>query len=192
MRIWLVAGLVATFGGAAQAEERRELGAHEHGHSKLSMAVEGTRVVMEVAAPGLDILGFEHPAETAEEKAAVEAGKAALADPLSLFVMPAAAGCRVVEAVVLLEQEEHEQEHEAEEHAGEAHEDHHDDDLHSEFAARYTLDCADPGALTDITFAWFDRFPNGKEVEVTLVTDKGQTSFEVERGDPPLAIGTAS
>lgn len=189
MRIWLAAGLVATFGGAAQAEERRELGAHEHGHSKLSMAVEGTRVVMEVAAPGLDILGFEHPAETAEEKAAVEAGKAALADPLSLFVMPAAAGCRVVEAAVLLEQEEHEGE--AEEHAGEAHEDHHEV-LHSEFAGRYTLDCADPGALADITFAWFDRFPNAKEVEVTLVTDKGQASFEVERGDPPLAIGTAS
>ena len=46
--------------------------------------------------------------------------------------------------------------------------------------------------MTDITFAWFDQFPNAKEVEVTLVTAKGQTSFEVKRGDPPLAIGTAS
>ena len=191
MRIWLAAGLVATFAGAAQAEERRELGAHEHGHSKLDMAVEGTRVVMEVAAPGLDILGFEHPAETAEEKAAVEAGKAALADPLSLFVMPAAAGCRVVEAAVLLEQEEQITKPRSMQARLTARM-HHDEELHSEFAGRYTLDCADPGALTDITFAWFDRFPNAKEVEVTLVTDKGQTSFEVERGDPPLAIGTAS
>ena len=53
-------------GATAQAAERRELGAHEHGHSKLNLAVEGTLVVMEIAAPGLDVLGFEHPAETAD------------------------------------------------------------------------------------------------------------------------------
>jgi Protein of unknown function (DUF2796) len=186
MREWLALGLMAALGGTAQAEERRELGAHEHGHSKLSLAIEGTRVAMEIEAPGLDVLGFEHPAETAEDKAAVEAGKAAMVDPLTLFVPPAAAGCRVVEATVLLEQEEHE----GEEHAGEA--EHADEELHNEFSGRYTLDCVDPGALTALTFAWFDRFPNAKEVEVTLVTAKGQTSFEVERGDPPLAIGTGS
>ena len=56
----------------------------------------------------------------------------------------------------------------------------------------YTLDCADPGALTNITFVWFDRFPNAKKVDVTLVTAKGQTSYEVKRGDPPLTIGAAS
>jgi ssDNA-binding Zn-finger/Zn-ribbon topoisomerase 1 len=191
MRGWLALGALAALLGAAQAAERRELGAHEHGHSKLNLAVEGRQVVMEIAAPGLDILGFEHPAESAGDKAAVEAGKAALADPLRLFVMPAAAGCRVVEAAVLLEQEEHE--HEADEPEGEAHAAaDHGAELHSEFAGRYTLDCADPGALSEITFAWFDRFPNAKEVEVTLVTAKGQTSLEAKRGDPPLAIGTAS
>ena len=191
MRGWLAIGLVAGFGGAVLAEERRELGAHEHGHSKLNLAVEGTQVVMEIAAPGLDVLGFEHPANSVEEKAAVEAGRVALADPLSLFVLPAAARCRVVETAVMLEQEE--QGHEGEEHAGEAHaDDDHGAELHSEFAGRYTLDCTDPGALTDITFAWFDRFPNAKEVAVTLLTAKGQASFEVERGDPPLAIGTGS
>ena len=191
MRGWLAMGLMAALGATAQAAERRELGAHEHGHSKLNLAVEGTLVVMEIAAPGLDVLGFEHPAETAADKAALDAAKAVLAQPLSLFVLPPAAGCRVVEAAVALEQEEHA--HESEEHEGEAHADgDHDVELHSEFAGRYTLDCADPSALTDITFAWFDQFPNAKEVEVTLVTAKGQTSFEVKRGDPPLAIGTAS
>ena len=134
MRAWLTIGLVATFGVTAQAAERRELGAHEHGHSKLNLAIEGTLVVMEIAAPGLDVLGFEHPAETAADKAALDAAKAVLAEPLSLFVLPAAAGCRVVEAAVALEQEEHA--HESEEHEGEAHADgDHDVELHSEFAA---------------------------------------------------------
>jgi hypothetical protein len=192
MRGWLVVGVMMAVAASVQATERRELGAHEHGHSKLNLAVEGTRVAMEIAAPGLDVLGFEHPPETEAEKAAVEAGKAALAEPLALFVLPQAAGCRVIEAAVVLEQEE--AGHAGEEHAGEAAhaEEGHGEELHSEFGGRYMLDCADPGALTDITFAWFDRFPNAKEVEVTLVTAKGQTSFEVERGDPPLAIGTGS
>ena len=175
---------MATFGATANAAERRELSAHEHGHSKLNLAVEGTRVAMEIAAPGLDVLGFEHPAATGEEKAAVETGKATLGEPLGLFVLPVAAGCRVVEAAVELLQEEHE---------GEEHAENGDDAaLHNEFHGSYTLDCADPGALTSITFAWFDRFPNAKEVEVTLVSAKGQTSYEVERGDPPLAIGVTS
>jgi hypothetical protein len=107
-----------------------------------------------------------------------------------LFVLPAAAGCTVIEAAVELEQEEHD--HDEAEAEGEAHAHEDEEELHSEFSGRYTLACADPAALSEIAFAWFDRFPNAKEVEVTLVTAKGQTSFEVERGDPPLAIGTAS
>jgi Protein of unknown function (DUF2796) len=185
----LLAVVVATaFGAAVQAEEqeRRELGAHEHGHAKLNLAVEGSQVVMEVEAPGLDVLGFEHPAASAEEKAAVERGKAALSEPLGLFVPPAAAGCRVTEsAVELLQEEEHEGEgHAAGEAGGE--------ELHNEFRGRYTLECDAPGALTSVAFAWFDRFPNAKEVEVTLVTAQGQTSYEVERGDPPLTIEATS
>ena len=192
MRTLTALGVLIAATAVAHATERRQLGAHEHGHSKLNIAVEGTSVVMEVAAPGLDVLGFEHPPETEADKAAVAAGTAALADPLSLFVLPAAAGCQVTEAVVELAQEEHD--HDEAEAAGEAHahEHDHEEELHSEFSGRYTLACADPAALTEIAFAWFDRFPNAKEVEVTLVTAKGQTSFEVERGDPPLAIGTAS
>ena len=192
MRTLTALGVLIAATAVAHATERRQLGAHEHGHSKLNIAVEGTTVVMEVAAPGLDVLGFEHPAETEADKAAVAAGTAALADPLSLFVLPAAAGCQVTEAVVELAQEEHD--HDEAEAAGEAHahEHDHEEELHSEFSGRYTLACADPAALTEIAFAWFDRFPNAKEVAVTLVTAKGQTSFEVERGDPPLAIGTTS
>ena len=192
MRTLTALGVLIAATAVAHATERRQLGAHEHGHSKLNIAVEGTSVVMEVAAPGLDVLGFEHPPETEADKAAVAAGTAALADPLSLFVLPAAAGCQVTEAAVELAQEEHD--HDEAEAAGEAHahEHDHEEELHSEFSGRYTLACADPAALTEIAFAWFDRFPNAKEVAVTLVTAKGQTSFEVERGDPPLAIGTAS
>ena len=46
---------------------------------------------MELVAPGMDIVGFEHVASTDEQKAAVEKAKAKLTDVLSVFKLPAAA-----------------------------------------------------------------------------------------------------
>lgn len=187
MRTWMAGGLLAALALTAHAEERRELGAHEHGHAKLNLAVDGTRLALEIEAPGMDVLGFEHPAESDQDKAAVEAAKATLADPLALFVPSAAAGCRVVEASVTLLQEEHEHEDEGAEGTG-----HHDEALHSEFRGQYALECSDPDALARLTFNWFDRFPNAQAVQVTMLDGRGQSSWEVERGDPPLAIGAGS
>ena len=187
MRTWLAGGLLAALAWTAHAEERRELGAHEHGHAKLNVAIDGSALALEIEAPGMDVLGFEHPAESEQDKAAVAAAKATLADPLALFVPSAAAGCRVVEATVTLLQEEHEHEEEAEAGAG-----HHDEPLHSEFRGQYALECSDPGALAQLGFAWFDRFPNAQAVKVTMLDARGQSSWEVERGDPPLAIGAGS
>ena len=61
---WLPAGVAL-----ADEAERRELGAHEHGHLVLNIAIEGDRIEMELMAPGVDIVGFEHAAETDEHKA---------------------------------------------------------------------------------------------------------------------------
>jgi hypothetical protein len=180
----LAGALAAT---VAAAGDRRELGAHEHGHSTLAIAVEGTRVAMELAAPGADIVGFEHTASTDEQKAAIEQAKAALADPLALFAPPAAAGCRVATAAVELETGEHHRDEHAE---GAAHGEaaHAEGEGHAEFHAEYTLDCADPVELGSITFAFFERFPGAEEVAVTLLTDRGQTSYEVTRAAPRLML----
>jgi hypothetical protein len=180
-----LAGALATT--AAVAEERRELGVHEHGHSTLAIAVEGTRVAMELTAPGVDIVGFEHGASTDEEKAAMEQAKVALADPLTLFTPPSSAHCRAAEAVVELESEEgHEEEHAEGDAHGEAA--HAEGEGHAEFHAEYTLDCADPVELGSITFAYFERFPGAEKVAVTLLTEHGQASYEVTRAVPRLVL----
>jgi hypothetical protein len=175
-------GLIVMLGaGMATAAERRELGAHQHGHSILAIALEGTRMTMELAAPGADIVGFEHAAGTDEQKAAVEQAKAALADPLSLFVPSSAAGCRVAEAAVELETD-HAEEHTAQGHAE------NEAAGHAEFHAAYALDCADPAELVSITFAFFERFPAAEEVEVTLLTERGQAVYEITRAAPRLVL----
>ena len=50
------------------------------------------------------------------------------------------------------------------------------------------LECADTSAVSLITFAYFDRFPNALELEVQLVTDKAAGAFEVTRDAPTLDL----
>ena len=93
----------------AKAEDRRQLDSHEHGVGALNIAFDGNTVAMEFHAPGADIVGFEHDADSAEDRAAIDAAVATLARPLDLFVLSAAAACTVVQASAGLESEdEHE------------------------------------------------------------------------------------
>lgn len=170
----------------ASAEERREVGAHEHGHGSLNIAIEGNRVAMELEVPGHDIVGFEHAAKTEEQKAAVTKAKSQLSAPLKLFRFPAAAGCAVREAKVELEGEEHDHEHADE--ASHKHDDHDDDHQHSEFHAEYSLECGTIANVTTIEFRYFSLFKGAEELEVSVISPKGQSKFEVERENPRLEL----
>jgi hypothetical protein len=153
---------------------------------------------MELMAPGMDIVGFEHAPETDEHKAAVAQAEAILRDPLALFVLPGDAGCAIETAAVELEAEdEHEGEH-GEEHAEEenaeegAHEEphaeHEGDASHTEFHAEYAITCDSPDDLGTIEFVFFERFPGAEEIEVTVITESGQTRYEVERDAPRIDL----
>ncbi len=170
---------------SALAQGTRALDAHEHGTSALDIAVEGNRVAMALAAPGSDIVGFEYEAATAEDRAALDAGIVALSAPLSLFELPDAAGCTVISVRAgLVDEQEHDHEHGHEEdHAAE-----NAGGGHTEFQARYMIDCADPAAIDRIGFAFFDRFPNARQVKVQLITDAGATRFDVTREAPVLDL----
>lgn len=177
----------------ALAEETRQLDAHEHGVGALNIAVDGTTLAMEFHAPGADIVGFEHAANSQEDRAAVDAAVATLAAPLDLFVLPAGAECSVTQASAELESEEDHEDHAADEdhedHAEhDEHEDHADETGHTEFHAEYTLYCANPEALTEIAFTYFDTFENARELEVQVITASGAQAFEVERDAPVLDL----
>ena len=243
MKTFTCATVLALTAPLALAEEARQLDAHEHGVGQLDMAVEGNRIAVELHAPGADIVGFEYAATSAEDRAKIDAAVATLTRPLDLFVLPAAAGCSVVQASAELESEaehddhaehkhddhddeehaEHEHDdHDDEDHAEHEHDDHDDEDHaehkhddhddeehaehkhddhddeehaeheeeagHTEFHAAYMLECADTSAVSLITFAYFDRFPNALELEVQLVTDKAAGAFEVTRDAPTLDL----
>ncbi|MBY6042425.1 zinc uptake protein ZrgA [Phaeobacter italicus] len=136
--------LIALLAAApALAEESRQLGTHEHGVGLLNMAIDGDVLAIELNVPGADIVGFEHAATAEADRAAVERALAVLADPANLIALPAAAACRMDEAVAHLlgdteaASDEHaahdDHAHANHDHASDGHDDH-DHDSHDHAA----------------------------------------------------------
>jgi hypothetical protein len=161
--------------------QHRELGAHEHGRGTLNVALEGARLSMEFEAPGADIVGFEHPAKTRQQKAAVEKAKKQLSAPQSLFQLPPSAGCVLQEAKVTLESEDHD-------HAAKPGSAGHDADEHSAFNAQYAFDCKAPANITAIEFGYFRVFGAAQKLDVNVVTAKGQTKLDATRAKPRIDL----
>ena len=178
------------------AEEKRELDSHEHGVGELNIAIDSNTVAMELHAPGADIVGFEYAAESAEDQATIDAAVSTLAQPLDLFIMPAAAECSVTQASAELEIEEGDEHHdEHHDNDDEGHADDHGDEnehvdsgSHTEFYAAYTLTCGNLSALSQIQFAYFDAFENARTLEVQIISASGAQAFEVERENPTLDL----
>lgn len=174
--------ILASSPALADETEHRQLGPHVHGQGTLDIAVEGNKIEMELIAPGMDIVGFEHVATTDDQKAAVEKAKAKLADVLNVFKLPPAAKCKTEAANVESRKETH--------HPGE--EDHDDEKpgepQHSEFHATYTITCEAPESVTGMETAYFTDFAGGQLLNVNVTTPKGQTQAQMTREKPMLDL----
>lgn len=85
--------------------------------------------------------------------------------------------------------DDHDHDHDEEKHAD--HDDHDHDAAeasHTEFHAEYTMTCTNPAAIEQVTFAYFDAFPNALELEIQVVSQAGAQKFEVERDAPVLDL----
>ena len=179
---------IAALPAAAAAQETRALSAHAHGLTVIELAVEDGAVVVNLDAPGADVVGFEYAPETDADRAAVDAALGRLADPAAVLALPDAAGCVLEDVSVELVRAE------AGDHAGhDDHEDHagdHGQDkdeaggAHSAFEAAYAFDCADAGVVTAVIFPYFETFEAAREIELRYVTDRGAGSATVRRDRP--------
>ena len=133
---WSLTAVGAVLIGSQAYAAERELDAHQHGHGYLNIAIEGSTLYIELETPGADIVGFEHPARSDDDKAAIEDAKGRLSDPIGLFGIPAEASCTLVEVSVEpvgyglgMDDDEHD---EHDEHGHDEHEEAHEDDDHDE------------------------------------------------------------
>ncbi|MDN3680001.1 DUF2796 domain-containing protein [Vibrio tapetis subsp. quintayensis] len=124
----------AILSGSAFADESfRQHDAHVHGVVEFNMAQEDNVLMVEISAPGADVVGFEHAPKTDEQKATLTQAELLLMQPNNIFMLPDAASCKVVHAHVsnTLENSKPSTDHEKSEdhaHAEHKHEEHHDHD----------------------------------------------------------------
>lgn len=163
--------------------------AHVHGVSTLLIAVEEDGMVLELTAPGDDLVGFEHAPVNQSQRDRVAKAIALLRGSDELFQLPAAAGCTAEEATLLDSLsgpvgEGVDQDHDHK-HGGEApaKTDHHDEptDEHGEFRLRYHYHCRSPEKLNGIDVNLFDLFPHLRAIVVNSVSARGQSSSRLDR-----------
>ncbi|TNY98210.1 zinc uptake protein ZrgA [Vibrio parahaemolyticus] len=190
----------------ATAEEYRQHSAHVHGHVEFNIAQDGSDLLLEITAPGADVVGFEHAPENAEQEKTLQHAVATLEDSNALFAINPQAQCEIeevhVEHTLGGQHEEHEHhDHEGHDHDEHAHHDHdkHDHDGHEghdhsehsdhgEFTVQYRFHCAQVGELSRIQTDWFNQFPSSESVNVNLFTDTTQSASSLTKSNTQIAI----
>ncbi|EHH1170803.1 zinc uptake protein ZrgA [Vibrio parahaemolyticus] len=190
----------------ATAEEYRQHSAHVHGHVEFNIAQDGSDLLLEITAPGADVVGFEHAPENAEQEKTLQHAVATLEDSNALFAINPQAQCEIEEVHVEHslggQHEEHEHhDHEGHDHDEHAHHDHdkheHDDHEghdhsehsdHGEFTVQYRFHCAQVGELSHIQTDWFNQFPSTESVNVNLFTDTTQSATSLTKSNTQIAI----
>ncbi|MEZ9981812.1 DUF2796 domain-containing protein [Vibrio cyclitrophicus] len=185
-------------------EEFRSHEAHVHGKVEVNIAQDGQELLVEVTAPGADVVGFEHAPKTAEQKALFEQAIAQLNKPEELFGFNNTSCTLKFKSVTNTLEGDHDDheghdhaehdhdDHEGHDHAEHDHDDHeghdhaehdHDDHEghdhseggHGEFTAEYHYQCSDIANLNTVNTQWFSKFSNTKSMTVNLLTDSVQT-----------------
>ncbi|WP_133149478.1 ZrgA family zinc uptake protein, partial [Vibrio splendidus] len=114
-------------------EEFRSHEAHVHGKVEVNIAQDGQELLVEVTAPGADVVGFEHAPETAEQKKVFEQAIAQLNKPEELFGFNNASCTLKFKSVTNTLEDDHD-DHAGHDHAEGEHDDHegHDHADHAE------------------------------------------------------------
>ncbi|WP_192889478.1 zinc uptake protein ZrgA [Vibrio bathopelagicus] len=171
-------------------EEFRSHEAHVHGKVEVNIAQDGQELLVEVTAPGADVVGFEHAPETAEQKKVFEQAIAQLNKPEELFSFNNASCTLKFKSVTNTLEDDHDDHeghdhaehdhdgHEGHDHAEHDHDDHeghdHSEGGHGEFTVEYHYQCSDIAKLDTVNTQWFSKFSNTKSMTVNLLTDSAQ------------------
>ncbi|MEL6374860.1 MAG: DUF2796 domain-containing protein [Pseudomonadota bacterium] len=191
---------------AVAGEGRTDLKAHEHGRGAFNLAIDGTKVSVELKAPAHDIVGFEHEARTKAQKAAIAQAMAKLKGGKDIFVLPASAGCTLTSVDVDVEREggdDHDDHGHGHKHAKKKKKKAHDHDhdhghgkkaeeaeaVHAEFHAEYTMKCKSPGAINTIAFPYFKSFKRAEALKVNVIGPRGSKAYDVGPKAPTVSLG---
>lgn len=189
---------LATAGGAG-AQESREQAVHAHGTTQVTLAVVDGTLELELSAPGMDLVGFEHAPGTPQQAQAIAQATATLERSGDWLAFEPAGACTVAsvdahthgfegasaagDAAPAEGADPHDHDHDA----GHDHDAHEHAGGHGEFHLKLAGTCsAQPQALRIDLAA---RFPGIERIRVDLITDSAQDRVELGVGQTrvPLA-----
>ena len=169
-------------------------GAHVHGEAELDVVVDGDAMLIELAGPAANFVGFEHAPANPQQHAQVAQAEQRMRDAAGLFVLSPTQVCELEQmhldspfaqagAEAHEEHGEHEQAHghEHEREQGEEHE-----QAHSDYRLEYSFRCS--GRPEAIELGLFAQFPALHKLEVRYITERGQGAAELQPQQPLLRL----
>lgn len=171
-------------------DEARQLGAHVHGAAQLLVARDHDHVTVILDSPSINVVGFEHYAQTDADREALHVAEELLSNPVNVFGLTAAAQCGLESVHIQSEQlaemrgEAADQDHGHDDHGHDDHghddhghddhghgHDHADGSMHSEFNVQYEFHCDAPDQLAGLQVNAFDTFTGFETVDVQWILD---------------------
>ena len=164
--------------------------AHEHGVARISIAVEGHKIEIEMIVAGADAVGFEHTASSDSEKQAVVKAAKVLRDVNRIITLSPEADCRAEEVEVIsgLMEDRNESSNQNHDHQNKAKNKDGHAEVHSEFIAHYHFHCEFPSKLTQANVGFFKMFPSAHELEARWITPRGQGTSKLTATSPSLTF----
>lgn len=156
---------------AAGAPAVHAAGAHEHGVVKLDVAVEGSRVLIEIDSPLDNLLGFERAPRTDAERDQAAALVKKLQDAAVLFRIDGSAGCTL--AKVDLQS--------APLDLGKKPAASSVKEGHGDLEGSFEFKCLAGAKAAFLEVGLFDAFPQVKRIDLQVVTPKGQMKATLRR-----------
>jgi hypothetical protein len=134
---------------------------HQHGIAALDVAVELTRITLDLETPLDNLVGFERAPRTDAERERVDAALAKLRAAATLFRIDPAAGCTLAKVTLVSP---------ALGLGGTAP----DKEGHADMDARFEFDCKAGNRAGFVEVGLFDAFAALKRIELQVATPKGQ------------------
>jgi hypothetical protein len=142
--------------------------AHEHGVARLDLAVDATRVTIELDTPLDNLLGFERAPRTDAERAKADAAVARLRDGAALFRIDGAAGCTLANVDLVSPPLQ----------LGAATAGSGD---HGDLVGTYQFNCKVAARAGFVEVGLFEAFPGFKRIELQVATPRGQLKATLRR-----------
>jgi len=158
--------------------------AHVHGYAQLSLAAENRKLLISITTPANSLVGFEHRAETPEERAKITVLKATLNNAPNIISL-SKSDCKLtsvnidLDGLLPLKTDDKHAHHEEEHHEHHDEKDHHEEAEHNEVMMDYSYHCDKGATNNSATIHLFKHYPAIKAIQAMWISDSNQGSINL-------------